>query len=283
MVRHWNKIIEQSRSQRHRSIRRSQTINFVGAVITALVLLIVIYSKFLNGAWLAMTAMVVIFIVMRTMKSHYLKVSHELEIPPDHLTALPSRNHGIVLVSRLHLPTMRALAYARSTRPSDLVALTVQVDEKTTRALQDEWFRRGITVPLVVVGSPYRETTKPIMDYIRQLRRQSSRDIVTVFIPEYVVGHWWEHVLHNQTALRLKAASCSFQASWSPACHGNWNPPTHAPSDTTGPDPNERLPDWPAPTPPPTSHPPARTLSSDTRLKRRKNCDGPPSLGDVAT
>jgi amino acid transporter len=204
MVRHWNNLIERSPGQPHRSIRRSQTINLVGAIITALVLVIVVYSKFLNGAWLAMTAMIVIFVVMRIIKSHYLKVSRELEIPKDHLMALPSRNHGIVLVSKLHLPTMRALAYARSTRPSDLVALTVQVDEKTTSALQDEWFRRGITVPLIVVGSPYRETTKPIVDYVRQLRRRSARDVVTVFIPQYVVVHWWEHVLHNQTALRLK-------------------------------------------------------------------------------
>jgi hypothetical protein len=204
MVRHWNKLIRRSASDGHRRIRRSQAINLVGAIITAVVLVIVVYSKFLNGAWLAMTAMVVIFIVMRIIKSHYLKVSRELEIPVDHQVALPSRNHAIVLVSKLHLPTLRALAYARSTRPSDLVGLTVQVDEKTTAALQDEWFRRGITVPLVVVGSPYREITKPILNYVRQLRRQSVRDVVTVYIPEYVVGHWWEHLLHNQTALRLK-------------------------------------------------------------------------------
>jgi hypothetical protein len=117
---------------------------------------------------------------------------------------LPSRIHGVVPVSTLHEPTLRALAFARATRPHDLVAVTVQVDEHETQQLVDEWSARGIPVPLVILDSPYREITRPLLDYVREIRLESPRDVVCVFIPEYVVGRWWEHLLHNQSALRLK-------------------------------------------------------------------------------
>src|SRR4029450_8330868 len=97
-----------------------------------------------------------------------------------------------------------ALMYARATRPDTLTALTVNVDDSDTRALQQEWEARGIPVPLTVVDSPYREITRPIIDYVKSVRRESPRDVVAVFLPEYVVGKWWEPLLHNQSALRLK-------------------------------------------------------------------------------
>src|SRR6202042_1477949 len=90
-------------------------------------------------------------------------------------------------------------------RPSLLEAITVCVDEAETQRLKQEWDRADIPVPLTVVASPYREITRPVGEYVKQMRRESPRDIVTVFIPEYVLGHWWEQVLHNQSALRLKA------------------------------------------------------------------------------
>jgi hypothetical protein len=117
---------------------------------------------------------------------------------------LPSRNHALVLVSKLHLPTLRALAYARATRPDLLEALTVSVDDVETRALVHAWEHSNISVSLKVISSPYREITRPILDYVKRVSKDSPRTVVTVFIPEYVVGHWWEQVLHNQSALRLK-------------------------------------------------------------------------------
>jgi hypothetical protein len=117
---------------------------------------------------------------------------------------LPARNRAIVLVSKLHLPTLRALSYARATRPSHLEAVTVEVDETETLALRQEWDRSGIPVPLTVVASPYREITRPVVDYVKRIRRESPHDIVTLYVPEYVLGHWWEQLLHNQSALRLK-------------------------------------------------------------------------------
>jgi hypothetical protein len=82
--------------------------------------------------------------------------------------------------------------------------VTVNVDDKDTRTIQDEWERRQIPVSLTVVDSPYREITRPIIDFVKNIRRGSPRDVVTVFVPEYVVGRWWENLLHNQSALRIK-------------------------------------------------------------------------------
>jgi hypothetical protein len=117
---------------------------------------------------------------------------------------LPSRNHAIVLVSGLNLATIRALGYARATRPDVLEAVTVNVDDADTRRLTKVWGDREIPVPLKVVESPYREITRPVLEYVKRIRTDNPRDVVTVFIPEYVVGRWWEQVLHNQSALRLK-------------------------------------------------------------------------------
>jgi hypothetical protein len=125
--------------------------------------------------------------------------------PTEERPIMPARNHAIVLVSKLHMPTLRALAYAKATRPDTLTALTVNVDTNDTRVIQDEWERRGIGARLTVIDSPYREITRPIIEYVKRQREDSPRDIVTVYIPEYVVGHWWENLLHNQSALRLKA------------------------------------------------------------------------------
>jgi hypothetical protein len=109
-------------------------------------------------------------------------------------------------VASLHKPTLRALAYARATRPDALEAITVNVDDADTKKLMKDWNARRIPVPLKVLESPYREITRPVLEYVKRVRTKSPRDVVTVFIPEYVVGHWWEQLLHNQSALRLKAS-----------------------------------------------------------------------------
>jgi hypothetical protein len=206
MIRHWNRNLRSTTDSKTRlRMIRSRAINTVGACVTGTVLVIVVVSKFANGAWIAVAAMVVLWFTMRGINRHYASVA--LELTPDEEAALtlPANNISVVLVSKLHLPTLRALAYARAARPSRLEAVTVDVDEAETLRLSQEWNRRGMPVPLTVVSSPYREITRPVVEYVRRLRRESPRDVVTVYIPEYVLGHWWEQVLHNQSALRLKA------------------------------------------------------------------------------
>lgn len=204
MIRHWNRLL---RTQRDPAVRRrmirSRAINAFGMAMTGAVLVVVLITKFLLGAWIAIVAMLVIYGVMLGIRKHYVRVAQELE-PSDERPVLPSRNHAVVLVSKVHKPTLRAVAYAQATRPDTLTAVTVNVDDKDTRTIQAEWERRQIPVPLTVVDSPYREITRPIIDFVKSVRRGSPRDVVTVFIPEYVVGRWWENLLHNQSALRIK-------------------------------------------------------------------------------
>lgn len=205
MLRHWHRQLRTVVDRpRRRRMRRSQVVNTIGLVMTGAVLMIVIVTKFMAGAWIAIVAMTIFFVMMKAINRHYQRVGAETAADEDDFV-LPSRVHGIVLVSKLHLPTMRALAYARGTRPDYLEAVTVNADQNETDRLAREWEDRGIPVPLKVIDSPYREITKPIIDYVQRVRSDTPRDLVTVFIPQYVVGTWHEHLLHNQYALRLKS------------------------------------------------------------------------------
>ena len=205
MVKHWTRHLKSETDSSARArMFRSRIINSVGFAMTGTVLTIVLITKFTIGAWIACAAMSVIFLLMKSIRRHYDRVSRELALSDDQTLVLPSRVHAIVLVSKIHKPTLRALSYARATRPTVLEAVTVSVDEEETAKLQAEWERRRIPTTLTILASPYREITRPILEYVRSLSRKSPRDLVTVYIPEYVMGHWWEQLLHNQSALRLK-------------------------------------------------------------------------------
>ena len=208
MVRHWTRLLRtETDSAVRRHMVRSRVINTIGFICTGTVLIIVVVTKFVAGAWIAILAMGALFMIMKMIHKHYDTVAHELDRRAEEQgddMVLPSRNHAVVLVSKLHLPTKRALAYARATRPDVLEAITVSVDDAETRELVHRWEDSDISVPLKVIASPYREITRPVLDYVKRVTKESPRTVVTVFIPEYVVGHWWEQVLHNQSALRLK-------------------------------------------------------------------------------
>jgi amino acid transporter len=205
MVRHWNRHLGVERDPRiRRQMHTSRIINALGAVMTGLVLVIVLATKFTHGAYLVVIAVPILYGLMRGIRRHYDRTARELEPEPGGMV-LPARIHAVVPVSQLHRPTLRALAYARATRPDSLTAVTVAISAEEVRALQAEWTERDIPVPLLVLDSPYRDITGPLLDYIAELRQNRPRDVVVVYIPEYVVGHWWEHLLHNQSALRLKA------------------------------------------------------------------------------
>ncbi|MBD8077968.1 amino acid permease [Cellulosimicrobium arenosum] len=207
MVRHWTRELRTEHQPRERTrMRRSRVVNALGLVMTGTVLVIVLVTKFTHGAWIAILAMGVVFVLMRAIRTHYDTVREELALgdEPSAARALPSRVHAIVLVSKVHRPTMRALAYARASRPSMLEAVTVGVDAEDIETITRDWEALDLPVPLRVLDSPFREITRPILSYVRSIRRESPRDLIVVYIPEYVVGHWWEQLLHNQSALRLK-------------------------------------------------------------------------------
>ncbi len=205
MVRHWNRRLSTERDPKQRGrMHRSRFINGLGAGFTGLVLVVVLVTKFSHGAYLVVIAIPLLFLMMRAIRRHYDRVSAELAPDPGGMI-LPSRIHAVVLVSRLHKPAVRALAYAQATRPDTLTALTVGITGEEVRQLQAEWEEHDIPVQLTIVDSPYRDITGSVLSYIADLNRDHPRDLIVVYIPEYVVGRWWEHLLHNQSALRLKA------------------------------------------------------------------------------
>ena len=204
MVRHWTRHLASERDATERQrMQRARVINGAGFLMTAVVLVVVLVTKFLSGAWLTVLAMGSFIALMTAIKRHYDHVA--VEIAADESDkALPTRVHAIVLVSKLHKPTLRALAFAKATRPNSLEGVYVSIDNAETARLLEEWDDRNISVPLKVLHSPYREVVKPIVEYATAIRGANPRAVVAVYIPEYVVGRWWEQLLHNQTALRLK-------------------------------------------------------------------------------
>ena len=203
MVRHWNRALADAEPGQRLAIQRSRVINALGATLTAIVLVVVLITKFTHGAYLVVIAIPALWVMMRAIHRHYSHLREELQ-PDDESELLPSRVHAIVLVSTLHKPSQRAIAFARATRPDTLTAITVNVDDADTRSLQRQWEQRDMKIALKVLESPYREITRPVVAYVKNLRRSSPRDVVCVYIPEYVVGRWWENILHNQSSLRLK-------------------------------------------------------------------------------
>lgn len=229
MIRHWGRLLrhELDRTRRRRMLR-SQAVNMAGFGMTGLVLLVVLATKTLHGAWIALLLMAILYTTMHGIRRHYAQLDQKLAVAdPSDARALPSRTHGIVLVSRLHQPAVRAIAYARATRPNTLEAVHVALDPQEAAVLRTEWEKLALPLPLTMLDSPYREITRPIMEYVQALRRASPRDLVVVFIPEFVVERPWQKLLHNQSAARLKSrlllvpgvvmASVPFQAGGSDA------------------------------------------------------------------
>ena len=204
MIRHWTRELKTVTDPVvRRKMMQSRVINSIGLTFTAVVLVVVLITKFLAGAWITILAMVFFFLVMKGIKTHYTRVENEL-VAGDEDAVMPTRVHAMVLVSKLHKPTLRAIGFAQASRPNTLEAVTVSIDDEATARLLEEWDERKFTIPLKVLHSPYRELIRPVVDYAIAIKKANPRGVVAVYIPEYVVGKWWEQLLHNQTALRLK-------------------------------------------------------------------------------
>jgi amino acid transporter len=205
MTRHWTRhLLTEKDPAVRRHMHRSRIVNYMGLTGTGVVLVIVLVSKFLYGAYLAVLAMIGIFILMRAIRSHYDKVARETAVGPMDARLLPSRVRAVIMVQEVNKPTMRAVNFARATRASSIEAVTVSIDDAETKAIVAKWDSQDVEVPLKVIASPYREVTGPFLNYVKGLRSDNPRDVVCVYIPEYIVGHWWEQLLHNQTGLILK-------------------------------------------------------------------------------
>ncbi len=196
-------MVRHHRTEREKGYRRNMVINMTGSIATGIVLIVVAVTKFTSGAWVPLVLIPLIMLLFRGIHRHYTGVSKALEIPADYKP--PKMNHTIVvLVGSIHLGVLPAIAYARSLHPNRLFAVSVATDEEDHQRIERQWEEHHIDVPLEVLYSPYRELTKPVMRYVDELDARYDNDFITVVIPEFVVHHWWEHLLHNQSALILK-------------------------------------------------------------------------------
>jgi amino acid transporter len=196
MVRHHRKI-------REPGWQRNTVINGVGAVATTGVLLVVAVTKFSSGAWLPLVVIPAFVVFFLAIHRHYSRTARELQVPSDYHR--PRMNHTmVVLVASMHQGVLKAIAYAQSLNPNHIVAVNVAANEEDQDRLESAWREFQMDVPLEFVYSPYRELTRPLLDYLDELDARYQNDTVTVVIPEFVVKHWWGHLLHNQSALVLK-------------------------------------------------------------------------------
>ena len=194
-----------------RALLRDIAVSTVGVVVTTAVLVTIVVTKFAAGAWLSLGMIALMVGGMVVTRRHYDAVDAALDIPLNaesvaDVAALPSRVHAIVYVERVRRPAVRALSYARAGRPSTIEALTVNNDRAALEVVKKRWYALGIPVPLSVIDSPYRDTVDAVVSYIRRRRKKSPRDILVVYLPEFVVEHWWQRLLHRRTVRRLKQA-----------------------------------------------------------------------------
>lgn len=174
-------------------------------VVAALVWIVVAVFNFVNGAWAAIALIVALILLMRAIRTHYGRVARDVRLrDEDRHVVLPSATHGLVLVATLHRPALRALAYAKAARHATLEAVAVAIDKDAAVRLQRQWGGLDVGVPLVILNSPYRDLVEPVLEYVRSIHLRSPREMVVVYVPEYIVGRWWESFLHNRATSRLR-------------------------------------------------------------------------------
>ena len=199
MVRRWLRL-------REPGWRWRVWVNGVGAVVTAVVLLTLAVTKFVEGAWIVVLVIPLLVGIFFVMHRHYGEVAAELSL--EGLVRPPEFQHTVlVLVGDVHRGVVRAVQYARTLAPTAAVrAVYVETDPARTARVEEKWTAWGLGVPLVVLGSPYRSLLRPLLDYIDKIQARGDDQMVTVVLPEFLPRHWWQHVLHNQTALLVKGA-----------------------------------------------------------------------------
>lgn len=202
MVVHWTRELRQNTGNRRQALI-SRAINAVGAVSTAAVLVVVTFTKFLHGAWIVFAVMPILIYTMHRIRRYYRHVDNQIRF--DGKTEFGSTgDHAIVLVGRLHKPALKALDYAIAANHQSLEAVHVDMDEADTERLKRAWKRQNILIPLNMIPSPYREVSTPLIGYIRAHREAHGSEVITVYVPQYIYGHWWEGILHNRRTQRVR-------------------------------------------------------------------------------
>ena len=197
MVRRWFRLKERGWGWR-------AGINAVGAIVTGVVMLTIAATKFSHGAWIVIVLIPTLVMIFMTVHRHYDEVARQLSVD-EFAPGPPLRNTVLVLVGDIHRGVIYAIQFAQSLSPN-AKAVYVETDPERTRRLEEKWGKWGMGCPLIVLSSPYRSLLKPLLDYVDHLLAQDDKQIVTVVLPEFIPARWWQHLLHNQTALLIKGA-----------------------------------------------------------------------------
>ena len=185
--------------------RKSIAINGIGATATLIVLVVLIITKFIHGAWIVVFLIPLLVFMFRKVHRHYEEVAAQLTMETTEKLR-PIRHEVIVPISGIHRGVVRALEYAKSIAPGHVTAVYVDLDEEATKTLRDKWKKFASDIELVVLASPYRALTRPLLRYVNRVERDHRDDLITIVLPEFVPAKWWQHLLHNQSSLTLKAA-----------------------------------------------------------------------------
>jgi amino acid transporter len=180
-------------------------VNGFGALVTAIVLLTIAITKFTHGAWIVVLLIPALVLAFTMMHRHYEEVATQLSLdalePPP-----PLQNTVLVLVGDLHRGVIKALQYAQSLSVN-AKAVFVESDPERTHRLEQKWAKWGMGLPLIVLTSPYRSLLGPLLHYVDHILEQGGENhLVTIVLPEFIPARWWQHLLHNQTALLIKGA-----------------------------------------------------------------------------
>src|SRR5262245_56223938 len=199
MVRRWLRL-------RDKGWRWRMGLSGVGAIVTGIVTLTLAVTKFSEGAWIVVVVIPVLVAIFMVMHRHYEEVASELSL--EGFEGPPHFQHTVlILVGDVHRGVVRAVHYARPLAPTAILrGVDVETDPARTARLEEKWARWGLGVPLVVLTSPYRSLLRPLLDYIDQIQSRGEEQMVTIVLPEFLPRHWWQHILHNQTALLVKGA-----------------------------------------------------------------------------
>lgn len=214
MVKHWRRALrnlrllpaaaaaQESARYERRSAVTGLWINSLGAALTVLVLLIVTVTKFAHGAWLVFIAIPILAVLMLGVNRYYRDVEHEIRMD-DTVHFGSSGDVAIILVNRLQKPVMKAIDYALAAKHDKTLAVHVAINDEDAARVQREWAEHDMPIPLVIIESPYRTYTSPVTSFIKTYREKHGSSVVTVYLPQFIVGHWWESMLHNRRSRRL--------------------------------------------------------------------------------
>ncbi len=205
MVKHWRRelrLLSRKAVADRRAAAVGLFINALGATFTIVVLVIVTITKFTHGAWLVFLAIPVLSFLMVGVHRYYRDVEHEITMD-DQAHFGSSGDVAIVLVGRLQKPVVKAIDYALAAKHDKTLAVHIAVTADDAREVQDDWEFHHMPVPLLVIESPYRQYAAPLAQFITKYRKKHGSSVVTVYLPQYIVGHWWESLLHNRRARRI--------------------------------------------------------------------------------